>query len=109
MHTQMAAQALMALGHETRLDVFRTLVQSGPEGLMIGEIQEYLNIPASTLAHHLSHLVEAGLVKRQKMGRKTYCIALYDNLQNVFDFVTRHCCEGIELNRNSENTAPLSE
>ena len=66
---QTAATALAALGHEARLRIFRLLVRAGDEGLSVGEIGTHLGVPASTLAHHLSALVTAGLVIQERQGR----------------------------------------
>ena len=62
------ARALAALGHEARLEVFRLLVRSGDEGLIIGDVAEHTGMPLSTLAHHLKTLVAAGLVKQERRG-----------------------------------------
>ena len=61
-----AARALEKLGNPTRLAVFRLLVQGGDEGLSVGEIQGFLDIPASTLSHHLDALSKVGLVQKTK-------------------------------------------
>lgn len=59
-----AANALRELGHPTRLSIYRELVRAGHEGLPVGELQKHLEIPASTLSHHLSALISAGLISR---------------------------------------------
>src|SRR3546814_7960903 len=64
------ARALAALGHEARLAIYRLLVRAGEEGLNVGEIAAHLKMPASTLAHHLSTLVAAGLVIQERRGRE---------------------------------------
>ncbi|MEL6775084.1 MAG: metalloregulator ArsR/SmtB family transcription factor [Pseudomonadota bacterium] len=89
------ATALAALGHEARLKLFRLLVRAGHEGLSIGAIQGHLDIPASTLAHHLRALVDAGLVHQTRAGRSTLCRADYDRMNGVLAHVAEACCAGI--------------
>ena len=72
-----AAQSLSALGHEARIKVFRLLVRAGEDGLNVGEISSFLGLPASTLAHHLSTLVEGGLVIQERQGREIISRADY--------------------------------
>ena len=68
-HTS-AALLLVALGHDTRLTIFRLLVRAGKDGLNIGEVGQYLDMAASTLASHLKTLVDAGLVIQERQGRQ---------------------------------------
>lgn len=91
------AVALAALGHEARLRLFRLLVRVGREGLSIGALQAHLDIPASTLAHHLRALVDAGLVSQTREGRSTLCRAEYDRMNAVLNHVVEACCTGLEL------------
>ncbi len=94
MDRDLAARCLGELGNLTRLDVYRLLVRAGPAGLNIGEIQERLDIPASTLAFHLRGLVNAGLVAQQKAGRETVCRANHRQLNAVIAFLLEKCCAG---------------
>ena len=64
-----AAQGFAAVGSESRLEVLLALVRSGREGLTVGDIQEGVGIPASTLAHHLRFLAAAGLIDQERAGR----------------------------------------
>ena len=64
------ADMLAALGSATRLQLFRLLVRAGPEGRTVGAVKQDMGIPASTLAHHLGALVQAGLVEQTKVGRE---------------------------------------
>lgn len=73
MELKIAAMVLKELGHTTRLDIYKTLVKAGRQGLPVGELQQHLAIPASTLSHHLSSLISVSLV-RQK-GRGEHCSA----------------------------------
>ena len=68
-HTS-AALSLAALGHDTRLTIFRLLVRAGHNGLNIGEVGQHLKMAASTLAYHLKTLVDAGLVTQERQGRR---------------------------------------
>ncbi len=89
---QPVAEALEALGNETRLAVFTLLVPAGRSGLAVGDIQERLAIPASTLSHHISRLIQVDLVARERQGRKLICRANYRRMESVLSFLTRNCC-----------------
>ena len=71
------------------------LVKAGPDGLAVGEIQEHLSIPASTLSHHLAHLVNAGLVHQEREGRVLRCRPDYELMDQVVAFLTEQCCAGV--------------
>ena len=89
---QPVAKALEALGNETRLAVFTLLIPAGRTGLAVGEIQERLAIPASTLSHHISRLIQVDLVEQERQGRKLICRANYRRMEDVLSFLTRNCC-----------------
>lgn len=91
------ARALAALGHEARLDIYRLLVRAGEEGLNVGDIGAHLKMPASTLAHHLSTLVSAGLVIQERRGREVVNRADYDAMRRTVGFLTDKCCTGVSL------------
>ncbi len=93
----LAARALAALGHEARLAIYRLLVRAGEEGLNVGEIGAHLQMPASTLAHHLSTLVAAGLVIQARHGREVVNRADYDAMRRTVGFLTENCCAGVSL------------
>jgi len=95
-----AAAALAALGHEARLRIFRLLVRAGHEGLNIGEIGRLLDLPASTLAHHLHALVQVGLVTQQRRSRQVINHADYDVMNSVLTYVAEECCTGVSLVEN---------
>ena len=97
LNERQAAIGLSALGNVTRLHLFRLLVKAGPEGLTVGRIQHHLEVPASTLAHHLSSLAKAGLLTQRKQGREVICAADYRRMDALVDFVTRECCEGLAI------------
>lgn len=92
MNVEKVALALKELGHPTRLSIFRFLVKAGEKGLAVGEVQKELQIPSSTLSHHISALVSVGLVKQSRNGRTLYCIAQYKQLNEIIDFLLKECC-----------------
>ena len=96
MNDQHAADALAALGNRTRLTLFRLLVRAGPDGLNVGEVQRHLEIPASTLAHHLQALTRAGLVRQERQGREVVSTADYDAMDGLIGFMTEACCAGVD-------------
>lgn len=86
------AARLEALGNETRLEVFQLLVQAGHSGLPVGQVQKQLQVPASTLSHHIARLVSAGLVHQERKGRSLICRADYSAMDMVIGFLTQNCC-----------------
>jgi ArsR family transcriptional regulator len=99
MNLDTAAKRLAELGNTTRLQIFRLLVQSGREGLSIGEIQEHLGAPASTLAFHLRGLVVAGLVEQERQGRVVRCRPNIAALNDTLAFVKENCCAGFAADK----------
>ena len=95
MEPQRAARCLETLGNPTRLEVYRLLVRAGPDGLAVGEIQEHLGVPGSTLSHHMSHLVNVGLVHQEREGRVLRCRPDYALMDQVVAFLTEQCCAGV--------------
>ncbi|WP_375588024.1 metalloregulator ArsR/SmtB family transcription factor [Hoeflea alexandrii] len=91
------ARALAALGHDARLSIFRLLVRAGDEGLRVGDIGEHLELAPSTLAHHLSSLVDAGLVVQEKHGREVFNRVDYPAMRRVLSFLTSECCSGVRV------------
>jgi len=85
---------LAALGHESRLRAFRRLVEAGPEGLPVGELREYLDIPPATLSAHLNVLRAAALVIDQREGRVIRVRAHYDRMDALIAYLTENCCAG---------------
>jgi len=86
------ADCLAALGNPTRLEIFRFLVKAGEAGLPVGAIQAELGVPASTLSHHLRHLVSVGLVFQDRKGVSLICRTNYPSMQGVIDFLMLECC-----------------
>ncbi len=91
------APALAALGHETRLSIYRLLVRAGDDGLSVGEIGQHLGEAPSTLAHHLGGLVSASLVLQERRGRLVNNRVDYDAMRRILGFLTAECCTGITL------------
>lgn len=89
------AKAFAALGHDARLSIFRLLVKAGDDGLRVGEISAHLDMAPSTLAHHLSALVDAGLVLQDRQGREVFNRVDYPAVQQVIGFLTEECCVGV--------------
>jgi len=94
METTNAIKALGALAQETRLAIFRLLVQAGPEGQAAGTIGEKLGIPPATLSFHLAQLAGAGLVRSRQEGRFVYYSADFGSMNALVGFLTENCCGG---------------
>lgn len=88
------AKCLAELGNVHRLAIFRYLVKSGTEGAIVGDIQQKLNIPNSTLSHHLSRMAHIGLIEQRKEGRIIRCIPIYTKLDEIINFLKEECCLG---------------
>jgi len=89
-----AIGALAALAHESRLDIFRLLVQAGPQGLPAGKIGERLGLPSATLSFHLNHLKHAGLATFRREGRSLIYAAEYAAMNGLLAYLTENCCQG---------------
>ncbi|WP_425037681.1 ArsR/SmtB family transcription factor [Primorskyibacter sp. S187A] len=87
-----ASVSFAALGSEARLQVLRTLVRAGPEGLPVADIQSRTGIPASTLTHHLKFLAAAGVVTQEKIGRSIISRAAFSHLEDLAHFLLCECC-----------------
>ncbi|HWA77262.1 MAG TPA: metalloregulator ArsR/SmtB family transcription factor [Polyangiaceae bacterium] len=86
------AEQLSALGHPTRLSILRFVVQAGEGGAPAGEIQAHVDLPASTLSHHLKRLSDAGLLKTRGEGTFHYYSADYASLRTLTDYLWEDCC-----------------
>lgn len=91
-----ASERLAALGHETRLAIFRLLVQAGSEGVSAGAICEKLSIPAPTLSFHLAHLSRVGLIRGRQESRFIFYVADYAAMDELLAYLTDNCCQGRE-------------
>lgn len=94
MKKSLALAALGALAQETRLDIFRLLVQRGPDGLAAGEIGDRLSLPSPTLSFHLAQLKHAGLVKARRESRSIIYLANYRTMNALLAYLTENCCQG---------------
>ena len=92
MESKDAVAALAALAHEHRLSLYRLLVQAGPGGLAVGELQVRTGIAPATLTHHLHALRRAGLVVDARDGRSITCHADYAHMNALLAFLTENCC-----------------
>ncbi|TXL73417.1 helix-turn-helix transcriptional regulator [Vineibacter terrae] len=86
--------ALAALAQENRLDVFRLLVQAGPDGMAAGHIADRLGLVSATLSFHLAQLKHAGLVTVRRDGRSLIYAADYARMNGLIGFLTENCCRG---------------
>jgi DNA-binding transcriptional ArsR family regulator len=89
-----AVAALAALAQDSRLDIFRLLVQAGPDGLPPGRMTERLGLPAATLSFHLTQLRYAGLVTFRREGRSLIYVAEYAAMNDLLGYLTENCCQG---------------
>jgi DNA-binding transcriptional ArsR family regulator len=94
METSQALQSLSALAQESRLAIFRLLVQAGPQGLAAGAIGEKLDLPPATLSFHLAGLSRAGLAQGRQEGRFVIYSAGFENMNGLVAFLTENCCGG---------------
>lgn len=94
METKDVLAALAAIAQESRLAVFRMLVQVGPEGMAASKIAEQLDIAPSSLSFHLKELSHAGLVLSRQEGRFVIYSANFDTMNGLVAFLTENCCAG---------------
>jgi ArsR family transcriptional regulator len=87
------AGQLGALGHPVRLEILRFLVQAGAEGAAAGDIQSHVDLPASTLSHHLKRLVDAGLMNTRLEGTFHYYAPQFQALRALTDYLWQDCCK----------------
>jgi DNA-binding transcriptional ArsR family regulator len=89
-----AVAALAALAQDNRLDVFRLLVQAGPEGMPAGKVAEALELAPNTLTFHFDRLRQAGLVTVRRDGRSMIYAARFETMNTLLGFLTENCCQG---------------
>jgi len=90
-----AVSALAALAQENRLDVFRLLVQAGPDGMPAGAVADALDLAPNTLTFHFDRLRTAGLVSARRDGRSIIYAARFESMNELIAFLTENCCGGI--------------
>ena len=106
MEISAALAALGALAQESRLQVFRTLVQAGPEGLAVGEIADTLGLPGPTLSFHLAQLKGSGLVRCRRAGRSLIYSADYEAMSGLVAYLLENCCSGARCAATADPSAP---
>src|SRR5271169_6961287 len=89
-----AVTALAALAQDNRLDVFRLLVQAGPEGMPAGGVAAALDLAPNTLSFHFDRLRQAGLVTVRREGRSMIYAARFETMDGLLAFLTENCCGG---------------
>ena len=104
MEIMTAVSRLSALAQESRLSVFRLLVQAGQDGMAAGDVARALGIPANTLSAQFAVLANAGLVTSRREGRSILYAANYDGMSDLLLFLMQDCCQG-----RPEVCAPLAE
>jgi DNA-binding transcriptional ArsR family regulator len=90
-----AVTALAALAQDNRLDVFRLLVQAGPDGMPAGAVADVLHLAPNTLTFHFDRLRTAGLVTVRREGRSMIYAARYETMNDLLGFLTENCCGGV--------------
>jgi DNA-binding transcriptional ArsR family regulator len=108
MTTAEALTGLGSLAQQTRLEVFRLLVQRGPEGLSAGAIAEALDVPASSLSFHLQQLMHAGLVTQERRSRQLIYAASFEQMNALVAYLTENCCGGASCGTAEVRCAPPS-
>lgn len=91
---ELHAEQLGALGHPVRLAILRHVVQAGPNGSAAGEIQAKLDVPASTLSHHIDRLARTGLLEARREGTYIFYSAVFPALRALTDYLWEDCCKG---------------
>lgn len=92
MEKKSALAALTALSQETRLDIFRLLVEAGPDGRSAGAIAETLGVAPATLSFHLSNLSHAGLIVQRRESRSLIYSADFERMNDLLGFLSENCC-----------------
>ena len=87
-----ASKRFAELGNSTRLIIVRYLVKAGTAGVPVGQLQKELDVPGSTLSHHISRLISAGLIQQKREGRTLYCVPQFEILRELIDFLMEECC-----------------
>ena len=89
-----AVDSLAALAQTTRLEIYRKLVEAGPQGLAAGRIAAELELPPATLSFHLAHLTRAGIAKSRQEGRFVIYSADFRAMRELVGYLTENCCKG---------------
>lgn len=92
MKTTDAVKALSALAQESRLEIFRLLVQKGPTGMVAGELSSHFEMPPTTMSFHLKELSGAGLITSKRESRSIIYAADYSHMEQLLGFLMENCC-----------------
>lgn len=90
------ALALAELGHPIRLSIIRLAIQAGKQGVSVGTIKEKLDVPGSTLTHHIQRLMKVNLISQCHHKQMRYCCINFDIFLSVIDYLQKDCCKGIQ-------------
>ena len=104
MQSSKAIDALGALAQESRLALFRLLVQAGEDGMSAGSIAEALSVPNSSLSFHLAHLHRAGLIEQRREGRSLIYTANYAAMNELVGYLMENCCAGADCSPAASQT-----
>ena len=99
---EQAALGLGGLGKPVRLRLFKLLVKAGHEGLNIGQLQQLLDIPASTLSHHILKLTQSNLLEQTRQGREVICSANFLLMNALAFYLTDQCWDGLHVQHDIE-------
>lgn len=94
MDSKTIVKCLAALAHESRLSIYRQLIQAGHEGLNAGKISELTQMAPNSVSFHMKELVHAGLVSSRQEGRYVIYTALFEEMSNLIQYLTENCCSG---------------
>ncbi len=95
MEIKAAVTALAALAQETRLAIYRLLIEAGPEGVSVGRIGQTLEVPGATLSFHLKELARAGLVSSRQEKQFIYYAVDFERMTELMTYLTQNCCQGM--------------
>jgi ArsR family transcriptional regulator len=108
MKISIAIDALKALAHAHRLELYRLLVQAGEDGLTVGALQTATGHAGATLTNHLNVLRRAGLVVDRRDGRSIWCRADYARMNALLAYLTENCCAGASCGAGAAACAPTN-
>lgn len=92
MDLDVLSKAFKELGHPARLRIYVDVMRAGLEGVSVGTLKESLDIPGSTLSHHLAALKSAGVIHQNRIGTTLYCCVSEDMHRLILDFFQNECC-----------------
>lgn len=109
MNAKQVIGALAALAHESRLGVYRLLVEAGPEGLNAGTLAARLKLPPSSMTFHLQNLHRAGLVTQERRSREVIYAADFNAMNGLVGYLTENCCGGNSSACSTTQCVPVGE